>query len=70
MNSPPSTAELTGEVTTVPTEAYSKLFLRFLRFGSLAWGGPVAQIDMIRQELVAEEKWVWPAGCASTRRFS
>ena len=34
------------------------LFLRFLRFGSLAWGGPVAQIAMIRQELVDEERWV------------
>jgi chromate transporter len=36
------------------------LFLRFLKFGSLAWGGPVAQIAMIRQELVTEEKWVTP----------
>lgn len=37
-----------------------RLFLRFLKFGFLAWGGPVAQIAMIRQELVAEEKWVTP----------
>jgi chromate transporter len=36
------------------------LFLRFLRFGFLAWGGPVAQIAMIRQELVDEEKWITP----------
>jgi chromate transporter len=36
------------------------LFLRFLKFGSLAWGGPVAQIAMIREELVTEEKWVSP----------
>jgi len=43
-----------------PAEPYGKLFLRFLRFGSLAWGGPVAQIDMIRQELVTEEKWIAP----------
>lgn len=43
-----------------PAEPYGKLFLRFLRFGSLAWGGPVAQIDMIRQELVAQEKWISP----------
>lgn len=41
-----------------PQEPYSKLFLRFLRFGSLAWGGPVAQIAMIRQELVEEEHWI------------
>lgn len=42
----------------VPQEPYLKLFLRFLRFGALAWGGPVAQIGMIRQELVDEERWV------------
>lgn len=46
--------------TTVPAEPYGKLFRRFLHFGLLAWGGPVAQIDMIRQELVTEEKWVTP----------
>lgn len=49
---------------TVPQEPYLKLFLRFLRFGSLAWGGPVAQIAMIRQELVDEEHWV------SSERFN
>lgn len=43
-----------------PPESLGRLFLRFLRFGALAWGGPVAQIAMIRQELVAEEKWVSP----------
>jgi chromate transporter len=44
----------------VPHEPLGRLFLRFLKFGSLAWGGPVAQIAMIRQELVAEERWVTP----------
>ena len=44
----------------VPHEPLGRLFLRFLKFGSLAWGGPVAQIAMIRQELVVEEKWVTP----------
>ncbi|MBL8089300.1 MAG: chromate efflux transporter [Anaerolineales bacterium] len=39
-------------------ESYLKLFLRFLRFGFLAWGGPVSQIAMIRQELVEDEKWI------------
>ena len=34
--------------------------MRFLRFGFLAWGGPVAQIAMIRRELVEEERWVSP----------
>lgn len=34
------------------------LFLRFLRFGLLAWGGPVPQIAMLRRELVDEEHWI------------
>ncbi len=34
------------------------IFLRFLRFGFLAWGGPVAQIAMIKDELVDREKWI------------
>ncbi|MBI2066524.1 MAG: chromate efflux transporter [Deltaproteobacteria bacterium] len=38
--------------------SYTRLFLRFLHFGLLAWGGPVAQIDMIRHELVEEGKWI------------
>lgn len=33
-------------------------FLIFLRFGFLAWGGPVAQIAMIREELVARRQWI------------
>jgi chromate transporter len=41
-------------------DTYFSLFLRFLRFGCLAWGGPVAQIDMIREELVKQEKWIAP----------
>ena len=43
---------------TVPREPWLRLFLRFLRFGALAWGGPVAQIAMIRQELVDEDRWI------------
>lgn len=39
-------------------EAYLRLFLRFLRFGLLAWGGPVAQIAMIREDLVEREGWI------------
>ncbi len=39
-------------------ESYPALFWRFLRFGLLAWGGPIPQIAMIRQELVEEEGWI------------
>ncbi len=34
------------------------IFLRFLRFGALAWGGPAAQIAMIKRECVDEEGWI------------
>jgi chromate transporter len=34
------------------------IFIRFLRFGLLAWGGPAAQIAMIKQECVDQEGWV------------
>lgn len=55
-------------MATVPEDArppaltYSQLFLRFLRFGLLAFGGPVAQIAMIRRDLVDEERWISSAG--------
>jgi chromate transporter len=44
----------------VPATADSpaSIFLRFLRFGALAWGGPAAQIAMIKRECVDEERWV------------
>ena len=38
--------------------SYPVLFLRFLKFGMLAFGGPVAQIAMVRRELVEEERWI------------
>jgi chromate transporter len=34
------------------------IFVRFLKFGVLAWGGPAAQIAMIKRECVDEEHWV------------
>lgn len=41
-----------------PALSYGRLFLRFLRFGLNAFGGPVAQIAMIRKALVDEERWI------------
>jgi chromate transporter len=49
---------MTSQNHSFKDETYTHIFLRFLRFGLLAWGGPVAQIAMIRQELVEEEGWV------------
>ena len=41
-----------------PTISLDALFLRFLRFGCLAFGGPVAQIAMVREALVEDERWI------------
>lgn len=34
------------------------MFLRFLRIGGLAWGGPVAQIGLMHREIVERDGWV------------
>jgi chromate transporter len=39
-------------------DSLGSIFTRFLKFGLLAWGGPAAQIAMIKQECVDEEGWV------------
>jgi chromate transporter len=47
-----------AEEHRAPAEPLGRLFLRFLGFGALAWGGPVAQIAMLRRSLVDGEGWV------------
>ncbi|MBK5218615.1 MAG: chromate efflux transporter [Thermoleophilia bacterium] len=39
-------------------ESPRAIFIRFLKFGALAWGGPAAQVAMIKRECVDEEGWV------------
>ncbi len=51
----PPTEPLAGEHER---DSLGALFLRFLKFGCLAFGGPVAQIHMIKAECVDEEKWI------------
>jgi chromate transporter len=51
----------TETISTSPTEREESLgaiFIRFLKFGCLAWGGPAAQIAMIKRECVDEELWI------------
>ena len=48
----------TVDVAAPSRESHGRLFLRFLRFGLLAWGSSVAQIAMIGRELADEERWV------------
>jgi len=58
MHAPPPPDTGPEVVAGPPHEPYGRLFARFLRFGFHAWGGPVAQIDMLRKELVEDERWV------------
>jgi chromate transporter len=45
-------------MTAGRAEAPRAIFFRFLKFGCLAWGGPAAQIAMIKRECVDEEGWI------------
>jgi chromate transporter len=45
-------------MTAERTESRGAIFIRFLKFGCLAWGGPAAQIAMIKRECVDEERWI------------
>jgi chromate transporter len=45
-------------MTSERSEPLSAIFIRFLKFGCLAWGGPAAQIAMIKRECVDEEMWI------------
>jgi chromate transporter len=45
-------------MTSQGNESLGAIFIRFLKFGLLAWGGPAAQIAMIKRECVDEEKWI------------
>ncbi|KAF4439794.1 chromate transporter [Fusarium acutatum] len=43
----------------VPKLSYLKLFwFFFYNFGLFAWGGPVAQIALIKEKLVVQDKWI------------
>ena len=45
--------------SNVPKMGIVKIFWLFLtRFGFFAWGGPVAQIALLKDELVIKEKWI------------
>jgi chromate transporter len=48
----PPRPDVTGQ------DSPGSIFARFLKFGALAWGGPAAQIAMIKHECVDDERWV------------
>lgn len=42
------------------------IFLRFLRIGLIAWGGPAAQTQILYRECVEQEEWVSPSSFRKT----
>ena len=46
------------EAPPADRDSPTSIFARFLKFGALAWGGPAAQIAMIKHECVDEVQWV------------
>jgi chromate transporter len=48
-----------GEEDLPTGDSLRSIFRRFLKFGALAWGGPAAQIAMIKRECVDEERWIY-----------
>ena len=53
-----STSSAPALVSEPAHDSLGRLFLRFLKFGCLAWGGPAAQIAMISKECVDQDRWV------------
>lgn len=52
-------AEAQYKAQRIPSSySYGGVFFKFLRFGFMAFGGPVAQIAMIKEQLVDREGWV------------
>jgi chromate transporter len=58
----PAAESIPALPSTEPEESRAAILWRFLKFGCLAWGGPAAQIAMIKRECVDEEKWVSELG--------
>ena len=60
-NSDPELQPISGDkekTDNAPKLNYLELFVKFLWFGMRAFGGPVAQINLMKTELVDEGKWI------------
>lgn len=61
---PPTSTSINDELglednSNIPRLSYLKLFwFFFYNFGLFAWGGPVAQIALIKDRLVLQDKWI------------
>lgn len=58
-SSPDSCDQGLQDNSNVPRLSLPRLFwFFFYNFGLFAWGGPVAQISLIKEHLVIKEKWI------------
>lgn len=56
---PDNTTSELEDNSNVPRLSYVRLFwFFFYNFGLFAWGGPVAQIALIKERLVIQDKWI------------
>ncbi len=67
----PAPATESGDGPDQPTgagagDSRSSVFLRFLKIGLVAWGGPAAQTQIIYRECVEEEGWSTPSSFRTT----
>lgn len=56
-----ATDSAVDEAARIPPQSLPALFLRFARYGLLGFGGPIAQIALLKDELVEQQRWVSPA---------
>jgi chromate transporter len=56
----PDAAEAEADLPTPPSMSPFAIFLLFLSFGVRAFGGPVAQINIMKDHLVTHGKWISP----------
>jgi hypothetical protein len=55
----PADKEVANDDPAVPKMSLPRLFwFFFYNFGLFAWGGPVAQIALIKERLVIQDKWI------------
>lgn len=57
---PPDVEDAASSDPSAGSDTPLSIFLRFLKIGMIAWGGPAAQTQILYRECVEQEKWVTP----------
>lgn len=51
-------ANVTPDSSIIPRQSIRSLFLEFLLLGMHAWGGPMAQIALLKQRFTVDKRWL------------